>query len=139
SAAADLTSAGMERADHPLLGAMTPLAEGDGHIFTGLVKLGQHSWLEGHAVAGQVLVPGTAMLELALHAVQQLGLGAVRELTLEQPWPLERSKAAQLQLSVSGPEAGGERRLELHSRSADGPWSRHASGVLSPAEAMSEA
>jgi mycoketide-CoA synthase len=82
-------------------------------------------------VAGQVLVPGTAMLELALHAGQRLGLGVVRELTLELPWVLERNAAAQLQLSVSAPQAQGDRRVELYSRTGEGPWSRHASGFLS--------
>ncbi|HEX6241601.1 MAG TPA: acyltransferase domain-containing protein, partial [Polyangiales bacterium] len=128
--AADLTAAGLSPAQHPLLGATTTLAEDDGQVFTGLLKLSDQAWLADHAVAGQVLVPGTAMLELALHAAQQLGLGSVQELTLEQPWLLARDAVAQLQLRVSAPEANGERRLELYGRVGEGAWARHASGLL---------
>ncbi|HEX6239276.1 MAG TPA: type I polyketide synthase, partial [Polyangiales bacterium] len=139
ASAASVESAGLTPTEHPLLGAMAPLADGAGHVFTGVLKLSEQRWLSDHAVAGQVLVPGTAMLELALYAGQTLGVGVVRELTLEQPWVLEHATHAQLQLSVSSADADGSRRLELYSRRAQGPWARHASGVLSPGSSNCDA
>ena len=46
------------------------LADGEGALFTGRLSLESHPWLADHAVMGTVLLPGTAFLELALHAAR---------------------------------------------------------------------
>nr|WP_239161060.1 type I polyketide synthase [Virgisporangium ochraceum] len=139
--AGDATGLGLGRADHPLLGAAVPLAGSDGYLFTGRLALATHGWLADHAVAGTVLLPGTAFAELALHAGDQVGFGRVDELTLEAPLVLPESGGVQLQLVVGAVDAAGRRPVALHSR-VEGtdeaqPWVRNASGALTPRTAAS--
>ena len=75
----DATSIGQSSADHPLLGAAVALADDRGWLFTGRLSLQSHPWLSDHAVMGSVLLPGTAFLELALHAGGQVGSPVVAE------------------------------------------------------------
>ncbi|WP_432097679.1 acyltransferase domain-containing protein, partial [Streptomyces sp. bgisy100] len=62
----DLTAAGLTPAEHPMLGAALGLADSDGHLFTGRIGVDTHPWLADHQVSGITVVPGTAVLELAL-------------------------------------------------------------------------
>ena len=48
-------------------------ADSDETIFTGRLSLASHPWLADHKVHGVVLVPGAAMVELALRAVTVWG------------------------------------------------------------------
>ena len=122
---------------HPLLGAAVELAAGAGLVFTGRLSVRSQPWLAEHAVAGTVLLPGTAFVELAVRAGDQAGCGRVEELTLEAPLPLPADGAVQLQVTVSGPDEDGQRATAVYARAedpaADGPWTRHASGRLAPA------
>ncbi|HWL84921.1 MAG TPA: beta-ketoacyl synthase N-terminal-like domain-containing protein, partial [Polyangiaceae bacterium] len=131
---ADVTSAGLASAEHPLLGASVSLADSDGYIFTGRLSLRDHAWLSGHAVFGTVILPGTAFVELALVAAHRVGLERVEELMLEAPLALPAEGAMQLQVSVGAPDETGRRSLALYARaeggSHDGAWTRHASGTL---------
>ncbi|MEU0839172.1 SDR family NAD(P)-dependent oxidoreductase [Streptomyces sp. NPDC005962] len=130
----DVESAGLGRADHPLLGAAVPLADSDGFLLTGRLSLESHPWLADHAVMGTVLLPGTAFVELAIHAGDQVGCDRLDELTIEAPLILPERGAVQVQIMVGAPQAAGHRTLELYSRAQDAPaelpWTRHASGVL---------
>ncbi|CDR09757.1 type I polyketide synthase [Streptomyces iranensis] len=130
----DVESAGLDRADHPLLGAAVPLADSDGFLFTGRLSLESHPWLADHAVMGTVLLPGTAFVELAIRAGDQVGCDRLDELTIEAPLVLPERGAVQLQIVVGAPQQAGHRTLELYSRAQDAPaelpWIRHASGVL---------
>ncbi|MGW7008804.1 type I polyketide synthase, partial [Streptomyces sp. NPDC054933] len=132
--AGDVASAGLGAADHPLLGAAVELPESDGFVFTGRLGLRTHPWLADHAVAGTVLLPGTAFVEMAIRAGDQVGCEVLEELTLESPLILSEEGAVQLRLTVAESDASGRRALTLYSRaqdaSADEPWIRHASGVL---------
>src|SRR5262249_6320582 len=83
--AGDATWFGQSADQHPLLGAMVALADGDGVLLTGRVSLQAHRWLADHALMGVVLFPGAAFLELALHAAARVGCEMVDELTLESP------------------------------------------------------
>ncbi|MDT0493304.1 SDR family NAD(P)-dependent oxidoreductase [Streptomyces griseus] len=140
-ATADLPAAGLRRVDHPLLGAGTELADSDGFLFTGRFSVRSHPWLADHGVYEGVLFPATAFLELAVRAGDQVGCGQVEELTLEAPLVLPSGGAVALQLTVGSPDASGTRPLSVHARAADdgpdAPWTRHASGLLTPAEASS--
>ncbi|MFF9352774.1 type I polyketide synthase, partial [Streptomyces sp. NPDC014734] len=69
----DMASAGLGAADHPLLGAAVALADTDGFLYTGRLALDTHPWLADHVVAGSVLLPGTAFVELAVRAGDQVG------------------------------------------------------------------
>ncbi len=135
----DAASIGLVADGHPLLGATAPLAGDRGCLFTGRLSLETHRWLGDHVVMGAVLVPGTAFLELALHAAGRIGCELVSELLIEAPLVLEEGEAIQLQLSVSEMEESGSRSLHVYSRpesrAGDTPlataeWTRHASGIL---------
>ncbi|MFE5126526.1 type I polyketide synthase, partial [Streptomyces sp. NPDC056669] len=126
---------GLATVDHPLVGAAVPLAGGEGLLLTGRLGLDTHPWLADHAVMGSVLLPGTAFVELAVRAGDQVGCDQVEELTLAAPLVLPEVGGVQLQLSVGAPDGSGRRGFEVYSRfedaAVDEPWTRHASGVLS--------
>ncbi|MDX3187238.1 SDR family NAD(P)-dependent oxidoreductase [Streptomyces sp. MN03-5084-2B] len=132
----DLGSAGLGAAAHPLLGATVALADGDGFLFTGRLSAHAQPWLADHAVGGTILFPGTAFVELAVRAGDQVGCDRLAELTLEAPLVLPARGAVTLQVSVG---AGDPRTIEFYSRPADAafdePWTRHATGVLAAAGA----
>ncbi|MDX8141345.1 type I polyketide synthase [Lentzea sp. BCCO 10_0061] len=121
-----VTGLGLDAAGHPLLTASTRLAEQDIRLFTGRVSLRTQPWLADHAVLDTPLLPGTAFLDLALHAARETG-AAVEDLTVEAPLVLPRQGAVLVQVTVSE-----GRELRIHARLEDGdlPWTRHASGTL---------
>ncbi|MGY0055282.1 SDR family NAD(P)-dependent oxidoreductase [Streptomyces sp. LZ34] len=120
---------------HPLLATAMPLAETGGVMLTGQLSLAAHGWLADHAVRGTVLLPGTAFVDLAIRAGDQVGFGRITELTLHEPLVLADRRAVDLQVTV-GPaqETTAERTIVIHSRPRDAapdhPWARHADGVL---------
>ncbi|WP_158713546.1 type I polyketide synthase, partial [Streptomyces sp. NRRL F-525] len=130
----DLTTAGLITAEHPLLGASVELADGQATLFTGQLSLRTHPWLADHAVMDTVLLPGTAFLDLTLHAGDQVSCDHVEELTLEAPLVLPEHGSVQVQVVVSSEDPAGRRQISIHSRREDAPpeepWSRHASGLL---------
>ncbi|MFI6423047.1 SDR family NAD(P)-dependent oxidoreductase, partial [Streptomyces sp. NPDC050842] len=134
SATGDITSAGLGAAEHPLLGAAVPLADSDGCLLTGSLSLRTHPWLADHAVSGTVLLPGTAFVELAFRAGDQVGCDLVEELTLDAPLVLPRRGAVRVQVSVGASDESGRRTFGLYAHPEDAPgeaeWTRHATGVL---------
>jgi acyl transferase domain-containing protein/acyl carrier protein len=123
---ADVTAAGLGAAEHPLLGAVVEVAGGEGVLLTGRLSLQTHPWLADHAVAGTVLVPGSALLEMALHAARHAGCDGIADLTLQAPLVLPDSGAVTIQVS-----AGADRTLTVHSRLEGGQdWVQHATGQL---------
>ncbi|MEU3552555.1 SDR family NAD(P)-dependent oxidoreductase, partial [Streptomyces longwoodensis] len=134
--ATDVSSVGLEAVGHPLLGAALSLAGEDGALLTGRISGDAVPWLADHAVAGAVILPGTAFVELALRAGDEVGCGRLEELTLELPLVLPHSGATDLQIGVGAPDDEGRRLLTVHARPAgqeSAPWTRHASGTLAPA------
>ncbi|MFI0781115.1 type I polyketide synthase [Streptomyces sp. NPDC021212] len=141
--ATDVSSAGLSGANHPLLGAAVPLADGEGHLFTGRLSARSHRWLADHQVGGSVVLPGTAFVELAVWAGDQVGCGHVEELTLEAPLVLPDRGAVQVQVRLGRADESGRRELTIHGRLAtdheelwpEEEWTRHASGILSSTSA----
>ncbi|MFF2046185.1 beta-ketoacyl synthase N-terminal-like domain-containing protein, partial [Kitasatospora sp. NPDC058170] len=128
----DLGRAGLGATDHPLLGAAVELADGSGTVHTGRLSLATHPWLAEHAVLGTVLLPGTALLELALHAGARAGSPTVEELTLQAPLLLAEEGAVQLQVTVGAADQEGRRTVAVHAREdgTEQPWTAHATGLL---------
>jgi polyketide synthase 12 len=134
----DPASLGLTAAVHPLLGAAASLADDGGWLFTGRLSLDSHPWLADHTVLGEVIVAGTAHLELALHAGHRLGCGMVDELVIETPLVLDEGGAVQLQVVVGEAEPSGARKVCIYSRPEPVEvveedaveWIRHASGTL---------
>ncbi|WP_299537467.1 type I polyketide synthase [uncultured Streptomyces sp.] len=132
-AAGDLTAAGLGHAGHPLIGASTPLADGAGHLCTARLTPNAHPWLAEHVVHERTVLPGTALVELALRAGAEAGAeaeaGTVRldELTIEAPLVLP----ATLQIIVGPADEDGLRPVSIHGRPDDAhDWTRHAEGRL---------
>ncbi|CAM5284558.1 Acyl transferase domain-containing protein/acyl-CoA synthetase (AMP-forming)/AMP-acid ligase II/acyl carrier protein OS=Streptomyces albaduncus OX=68172 GN=FHS32_006922 PE=4 SV=1 [Streptomyces griseoloalbus] len=137
---ADTAGVGPDSVRHPLLTAAVPLADGDGLVLTGTVSVDGRPWLADHALHGRILFPGTAFLDLALEACAHAGAARVADLTLSTPLVLPENGGVRLQVGVAAPGEDGDRTLTVHSRpltgdGADGPWTRHAEGVLGAAPA----
>jgi pimaricinolide synthase PimS1 len=130
----DVLAAGLDGTDHPLLGATVELPASDGLVLTGRLAVSVQPWLAEHTVGDTVVLPGTALVELALRAGEHVGCDVLDELTVEAPLTLPERGGVQFQLAVAGADDSGRRALTLHSRRADGPaeepWTRHAAGVL---------
>ncbi|MFD1049916.1 hypothetical protein ACFQ1S_32490, partial [Kibdelosporangium lantanae] len=69
---------------HPLLDSATELPD-DRWVLTGRLSLNAHSWLADHTIDDTTILPGTAFVELAVHAADTVGCSAVDELTIENP------------------------------------------------------
>ncbi|MGW2199932.1 type I polyketide synthase, partial [Streptosporangium sp. NPDC001682] len=110
------------------------LAGSDGVLLTGRLSLRSHPWLADYAVMGSVVVPGTAFLELAIRAGDQVGFDVVEELTLDAPLVLGERDAVAVQVWVAAAAESGRRGVSIYARPAeaaeDEPWVEHATGVL---------
>ncbi len=100
--AGDVGAAGLGAAGHPLLGAAIALADGASHVLTGRLSLDAQPWLADHAALGTALLPGTAFVELALHAGAQLGSGGAAR--------ADAAGAADAGGGAGGADPGGSRR-----------------------------
>ncbi|MGC5409822.1 type I polyketide synthase, partial [Streptomyces sp. DT225] len=134
--AGDAEAAGQAAVEHPLLGAAVELAGTDVTVLTGRLSLPTHGWLVDHAVSGTVLLPGTAFVEMALRAGDEVGGDHLEELTLRAPLLLSANGAVQTRVEVGEPDEAGRRPVSVYSR-PDGegtgvPWTCHATGVLAP-------
>ncbi|MFC4537117.1 SDR family NAD(P)-dependent oxidoreductase, partial [Sphaerisporangium dianthi] len=132
---ADVTSAGLASTRHPVLSAAVRLAESGTTVFTGRLSPAAHPWLADHTIAGIAVLPGTAVVELALWAGDLLGCDQVDELILRTPLVIPATDAVLLQLTVAEPDEVGVRELRLHAcvenAAEDGTWILHATGSLS--------
>jgi acyl transferase domain-containing protein/acyl carrier protein len=131
TAAADVTTAGLDAAGHPLLGAVVTVAGSDELVLTGTLSTATHRWLAEHRVGDALFFPGTGFLELAIHAGDRVGCDRVEELTIAAPLVLPETGAVQLQVRVGEPGEDGTRPVRVHSRPAGATaWRQHAMGVL---------
>ncbi|ROP35824.1 acyl transferase domain-containing protein [Saccharothrix texasensis] len=112
--------------DHPVLTRAVPLAGSDEWVFTGRLAPDTHRWLADHTVWDAVVVPGTALVDLAARAGAELGLPVVADLTLSTP--LVVSEGVDVQVRVDAAH-----RITLSARRADGSWTTHATGSLTAA------
>ncbi|MFE7385779.1 type I polyketide synthase, partial [Streptomyces zhihengii] len=132
----DLRAVGQAGSGHALLGSVVPLAEGDGALLTGRLSVEALPWLADHVVLGRVVVPGTALVEMALRAGQEVGCGLLRELVLQAPLVLPDSAGVQVQVRVEDPDVSGDRPVQVYGRvdGAEG-WTLHATGFLAASDA----
>ncbi|MFF2028112.1 polyketide synthase dehydratase domain-containing protein, partial [Streptomyces sp. NPDC058171] len=126
-----------ESGGHPMLAASVELGDGRGAVFTGLLSPQRLPWLSDHGVDGTVILPGTAFVELALHAGNRVGCGRLEELAIEAPLVIPAEGEVALQVSVLADGEAGRSTVSVHSRPADAapdtPWTRHATGTLTVA------
>ncbi|MEV1119557.1 SDR family NAD(P)-dependent oxidoreductase, partial [Actinosynnema sp. NPDC049800] len=123
----DVSGAGLDPVDHPLLGASVELPGDRAVVLTGAVSTATHPWAADHAVLGAVLLPATAFVELVAHAAGVVGCATVEELVLESPLVLDG--AVRVQVVVGAADDTGRHPVEVRSQGQD-DWVRHATGTL---------
>ncbi|MEV6766991.1 polyketide synthase dehydratase domain-containing protein, partial [Streptomyces sp. NPDC051105] len=122
---------GLDAADHPLLTSVHHLPSGETTILTGTVSLNTHPWLADHQVGDTVLVPGTALLEMAVLAGRQTDCPTVHELVITTPLAVRPGTPVRLHVTVERPDADGLRPFTIHARTRSGDeWTAHATGLL---------
>ena len=127
--ATDVSAAGLISADHPLLGAMVALANGEGFVFTSRLALSDHAWLGGHVVFGTVLCPVRRSSSWRYTPRIAWGSRASRS----SRWKLRSRCRRRGPFWSSSPSArwtNRNRSLTVHARSESAahgaPWTRHA-------------
>ncbi|HET9625626.1 MAG TPA: beta-ketoacyl synthase N-terminal-like domain-containing protein, partial [Kofleriaceae bacterium] len=130
--------AGVEAGEHPWLAARVALADGGGAVLLGAVSRAKDAWLADHVIGGDVTMPGTGLVELALAAARTVG-GQVDELVLEDWLAVPALGAVDLQVTLGAADEAGRRALAIHARAAsDAPWQRRASGAVVVGERAGE-
>ncbi|MEV0391448.1 acyltransferase domain-containing protein, partial [Nonomuraea sp. NPDC050643] len=105
-------------------------------VFTGRFSLTTHPWIAEHRIHDTVLLPGTAFVDLALHAAHHTGHNHIDELTLHTPLTLTHTDTIHLHLHLTSPTTDGTRTLTIHSRPTPThdeqhrPWTHHATATL---------
>ncbi|HVQ53382.1 MAG TPA: type I polyketide synthase, partial [Mycobacterium sp.] len=126
------SSAGRQVAGaHPLLGMHVEIPSGRDHVWQADVGTEVIPWLADHKVHGQPVMPATGFVEMALAAASEaLGLPvqavAVNRVEVEQMLRLDGRTEVTTQLVRGTADSVDDIRVEIHSRSANGNWSRHA-------------
>ncbi|MEU9447011.1 type I polyketide synthase, partial [Streptomyces sp. NPDC048304] len=147
-----LPGSGRHAGGHPLLGSVVTLADSSAVVSTTVLSTRSHPWLADHTVAGRAVLPTAAYLDFALHLGARVGCDHVATLDQEQALVLDDRTSVELQVVLDAPGDDGTRPFACYSRpvtatgaAADGdedthrPWTRHAHGVLAPAEALAPA
>ena len=139
TSAGDVSSVGQTPTGHPLVAAAVETPDG-GVILTGRLSVSSQPWLTGHAIDGAVLLPGTALVELALRAGDHVGRPAVDELVIETPLRLDGDQAYRLRVVAGDLDENGRRAVSIHSRPDrdEATWVRHAVGHLSVPTTLSD-
>ncbi|MGH3239503.1 MAG: type I polyketide synthase, partial [Spirillospora sp.] len=137
----DVSAAGLQQDEHPLLGAVVALPESGGVVLTGRLSLSAQPWLADHEVGGVVLLPGTAFVDLAIRAGDHVGCEFLEELTLQAPLVLPEHGGVAVQVVAGAADESGRRVVGVYSRAgdeaADQVWVRHATGTLTAEAAES--
>ncbi|WP_405162985.1 SDR family NAD(P)-dependent oxidoreductase [Nocardia sp. NBC_01499] len=134
----DAAVVGLGRVEHPILAGAVRVGDRDEWVFTGRLSTETQAWTGDHVVLGVVIVPGTALVELALAAGGHGGCPVVDELVLEAPLLLEEGVAVQVQVTVGQPDVDGRRAVAIYTRpETNGDNEQleatcHARGVLAP-------
>ncbi|MFG2052381.1 polyketide synthase dehydratase domain-containing protein, partial [Micromonospora sp. NPDC048935] len=135
-AATDAAGFGLTSTEHPMLGAAVALPDSGGLLYTSRLSLATHPWLNDHAVGGNVLLPGAALVELAIRAGDDVGCGLLADLTLEAPLVVPATGGVRTRVTVGEADGTGARRVAVYSiedqTSAEAASTLHASGTLRP-------
>ncbi|WP_286250223.1 type I polyketide synthase [Streptomyces graminofaciens] len=143
---------GLTPLTHPFLTAGLDVAGQRDRVFTGSLSTEAHPWLSDHVVGGAATIAGATTAEIVLSAGSALGHGRLDELSLHTPLPLPARAAVDIQVRVGPPTADGRRPVDFYFRLPAGQadrvepldggrlddgapeWTRHATGVLAPAD-----
>ncbi len=129
----DAGGLGLDRAEHPLLGAVAELADHDQIMVTGRLSPSTQGWLSGHQVNDIVLFPATGFIDVLLRAGELAGCPVIDEVVLHTALTLSEQAPTDLQIVVDPLGEDGRRPFSVHARTGgqSGAWTLHASGALS--------
>ncbi|WP_203794611.1 alpha/beta fold hydrolase [Actinoplanes derwentensis] len=97
----DAAGLGLDPIGHPLLGAAVAVPDTGTLILTGTLDPAAQPWLTEHTVQGRLMLPGTALTELALAAGEQAGVPTLDELVLHAPLTLPATGTASIRVTVT--------------------------------------
>ncbi|MCD0453791.1 SDR family NAD(P)-dependent oxidoreductase, partial [Actinocorallia sp. API 0066] len=124
-------AAGGVAGGHPLLGAVVEVP--GGVMLAGRVSLNSHPWLADHVIGDTVVVPGAAIVELAIVAGDRVDCSVLDELVIHAPLLVPASSAVEIQVHVTdgGVDSAGRRPVLVSSRLVGTQeWQRNAEGFL---------
>ncbi len=127
----EVSGAGVQASSHPLIGNVLEIAGNLGTVYSGQLSLRTHPYFADPST-GTAQLPGTALLELALHIGQLEGVPQLDGLALERPILLPSRGTVDIQVVLTGPDSSGLRALSVHARPDGESWTLHASGLLAP-------
>ncbi|MEV6341736.1 polyketide synthase dehydratase domain-containing protein, partial [Nocardia vinacea] len=135
AAGGDARAMGLVATGHPLLSVVVSQPDSDAATLTGRLSVQTHPWLADHTVMDTVLFPGTGLVELALHAGEQVGYSTLEELVLQAPLVLSESGGVAVRVVVGAEDETGRRAVRIFSRPDEGvdparSWTLNAEGVL---------
>ncbi|UGY91630.1 type I polyketide synthase [Streptomyces gobiensis] len=118
---------------HPLLGREVPALAGS-RMWEGTVDLARNTYLEDHQVQGTVILPGTAYIELAAAAAQQIhGAEPVSVSKVQYHEAIFLDADASTTIRVTLKPSADRHAFRLHSRTtADETWTLHAEAHVAP-------
>ncbi|ORA05562.1 hypothetical protein BST12_29370, partial [Mycobacterium angelicum] len=133
AATTNVTTAGLDQPDHPLLGAVTPLTDQDQvMVLTGRLSPTTHPWLGSHRVQGTPILPAAVLADLLLYAGGHADCPVIEELLLQAPVVLADESTTDVQITVHPVDETHRRPFTVHSRTSGGAaWVLHATGTLS--------
>nr|WP_245672408.1 type I polyketide synthase [Nocardia anaemiae] len=133
----DARAMGLATTGHPLVSAVVSQPDSDTVTLTGRLSVQTHPWLADHKVMDTVLFPGTGLVELALHAGEQVGCPTLEDLVLQAPLVLPESAGIAVRVVVGAEDETGRRAVRIFS-CPDGDvgsassWTLNAEGALAP-------
>ncbi|GAB3412741.1 SDR family NAD(P)-dependent oxidoreductase [Flindersiella endophytica] len=134
----DIRAAGLTPVGHPVLTAVTELPDAGALLLTGRVSLATHPWVADHRVGEQILLSGTAVLDMVACASREVEAGQLEQLVLEAPLIVPEDGEIQLRVLLAAADADGRRTVTVHSRIVRGaepePWTRNAEGTVMQGE-----
>ena len=114
---------------HPLLGTQISLAgAGEETRSESFIDVDSPAWMPDHEVMGSVVLPGSALIEMAIEAASG---GSIANATFEQPVRPSGRTAIQTVIRNRKSENGETQTMEVFAQAADSQnWSRHFSCEL---------
>jgi acyl transferase domain-containing protein len=131
SGGADVAAAGQIGLDHAILTAAVSVADRDEWVFTGRIAADAQPWIADHVVLGALVVPGVALVDLAMAAGSAVDCPVLEELEISAQLVLA-DDARQVQVTVGPADPDGRREIAIYSRGIAGGSEAvcHAKGRL---------
>ena len=112
--AGDPAAAGLGRLDHPVLAGAVQVGDTGDWLFTGRLSAQAAPWVQDHVLFGTIVVPGTALVELAMAAGRHIGAPVLDELVLEAPLLLPADSTVRVQVTLGAPDEDGRRTVAVY-------------------------